>query len=155
LGEPTWNEVAPAEVSFKVVMPDNPQESTAQTGHPGAPPLHRWDSKWGDTIFILSYVEAPKNAVRIASDEAILERGRENTVRDMRGKLVRTKSISLKQVAGIEHEIEINPNLFIRTRSYVTPRREYTLQIIGTPDAVRSGQAQKFLDSFDILKGSP
>ena len=139
---------------FSILFPGLPKEEKVPDDSGGLLQIQFLvGSEDGDLL--VSYQDNPKlaNATWDELSKALLV-AQEKVQKSMQGKLVRSKEIALeKQYPGREYEFEIPTAAGqYRSRSYLVKGRLYQVIVVGKREFVASKDADRFMDSFKLLK---
>lgn len=141
-------EFTSADGKFKVLLPGKPTEKALATGK-GIGPLKEVLLKAEGGSYTVRYAD-----VALPTDE--VERQRfldvvaERLAKIQNGKLTKRESITLdNKHPGRLIEVEL-PGMkeIMLARVYFVGRRQYVVQVVGTPALISSGAASRFLTSF-------
>lgn len=105
----------------------------------------------GDTVFMVSFVDAPDEIAKTPANTRL------DKVRDGNkgegGKVVAEANITFgaEKYPGRDILLE-TPNGFIRNRVVIAGNRLYQVMVQGTKEVVTSASADKFIGSFEITK---
>jgi hypothetical protein len=105
-----------------------------------------------DVMLVANWVDYPPD---LAADlpEQLLDDSREGALDNLGGKLVSEKEIKLGKHAGREILIEVaKQDRLFRVRVYLVENRLYQTVVFGPPKFVKSKEAERYLDSFKLLK---
>ncbi len=105
----------------------------------------------GDTVFLVSFVDATDEGVKMPASER-LDKTRDGN-KGATGKVVTEKDVLVgpEKYPGRDILLE-TPGGYIRNRAVIAGNRLYQVMIQGTKEVVTSPSADKFIASFEITK---
>ena len=147
-----WTTYTSTEGRFEILMPGEvkqfPVEVQNEFGHSV---LHMNVATWDQTMVVVNWLDYPPD---VAQDlpEQLLDDSREGALDNLGGKLVSETAIKLGRHEGRELLIEVaKQDRLFRARIYLVGNRLYQTVLFGPPKAVKSKQAQQYLDSFKLI----
>ncbi len=150
--KPAWKEFTSKEGRFKVLMPATPRQSDHDTESDfGKGVLHMNTARVGDMMYGANYCDFPPT-VRDIPIKAFLDASRDGAIANLEGKLVSEKDVRLGKYPGREIRIDVGAgrSLF-RVRVFLVEQRLYQAVVFGTHEAATSKEADRFLDSFQLI----
>ena len=157
-GRLKWKEYRHPDGSFSVMMPGKPLESTTSQPAPfGTLQMNSLTSlRETNAGYVLVYSDYPDAVVNSGvTDDQLLEGGLQGGLKSSGAKLVRRAKVSLGNYSGIEADLQAPPSAGVssmRCRVYWMPPRLYILMAISPTADPNTAEAQKFLDSFKVLR---
>jgi hypothetical protein len=150
---PEWKEFVTKEGQFKASMPGTPKQKKLDTESDfGKGVLHMNVVEVGKTMYAANYSDFPAE-VKKATLKQVYDSSRDGAVANMDGKLAEEKEVKLGEHPGREIRIDVaEGKLLFRVRVYLVEQRLYQVVVLGTPEAVKSKEADKFLDSFKLAE---
>jgi hypothetical protein len=150
-----WVNFEPKGGGFAAAFPSKPAEKKQSvktaTGSFVDVSLFVAEPKRGEGQFVISYSEFSDAQLKGGTDEKRLENARNGAAISIKGKVRGEKKIALDKHPGLEFIIDTDKTV-VRTRIYAVKKRMYQAMVVG-PKAVAEGKdAQRFLDSFKLLK---
>lgn len=156
-----WVKVTIPEGPCEVVMPREPSKEI----EPGEVVQYMYGVKINSNFGYRVVCAVQKNAKQVAIDkgdaEAHLKSHRDHSLQSIEktnpgAKLVSDKAITYAGYPGREWQLEVAGGKgLLRYRLYLIADRRYMLNVVGSPEEVRSSDAEAFFDSFKLLKGEP
>ena len=148
-----WTTFGSPEGRFEVLMRGEVKQFPVEVENQfGTTTLHMNVATWDETMLVVNWVDYPPD---VAQDlpEQLLDDSREAALENLGGKLVSEKPIKLVRHNGREILIEVaKQDRLFRVRVYLVGNRLYQTVLFGPPKAVRSTEAQKYLDSFKLTE---
>jgi hypothetical protein len=135
------------------VMPGKPQALTRTVPGPNGTTLDLYVMyvELKTVAYLISYLENPAFKGAGAQQlEETLNRARDGAVG--KGKLLKETKIKHGPYPGRDVVVELPNNICSRSQIFVVEGKMYQLVIIGSADACQSKDADRFLDSFRLLK---
>jgi hypothetical protein len=151
---PKWATFASPEGRFEILMPGEVKQFTVDVDNEfGTSVLHMNVATLPDgTMFVANWVDYPPDAVADFPAQ-ILDDSREGALDNLGGKLVSEKEIKLNNHRGREILIEVaKQDRLFRVRMYLVENRLYQTVVFGPPKLVKSKDAQRYLDSFELTE---
>ncbi len=140
---------------FSILFPGAPKEER-DAGNDGKLQQVQFTLPAADGAYLVSYQDYPGLAA--ASTEKLtdaLAQAQEAARKGLNGKNAQTKSLTLdKQYPGRQIEFDfVGPSEGrFRSRAYMVKGRLYQVIVVGKKDFVKSAEAERFMDSFKLLK---
>ncbi len=92
-------------------------------------------------------------AIKKSPIKDVLDSSRDGAVGNLKGELDSEKDIKLGDYPGREVRIAVDEGKkLFRARVYLVDQRLYQVVVFGTKDAATSKEADKFLDSFQLIE---
>jgi hypothetical protein len=139
---------------FSILFPSLPKEEKVPDDSGGLLQI-QFTVGSEDGALLVSYQDNPKlaGAARDELNKALLT-AQEKVQKSMQGKLLHSKEITLdKLYPGRDYEFEIpTASGQYRSRSYLVKGRLYQIIVVGKKEFVTSKDAERFMDSFKLLK---
>ena len=148
-----WSRYAPADAQFEVRFPSEPivQPPSQANGNLHVAGVER--KTVNSLAFICQWTIEKQPKASRAAEAAYLMGQQIGAVNSTKGRLVEGKDITLGDVNGREFTVAVGKDDVTRVRGYLAGKRMISLQVVGKDtEAVRSIDAQKFLDSLQISK---
>jgi hypothetical protein len=143
-----WTEYAPPEGGFEVRFPTEP---TVRAASPATGNFHIADSKGQDLEFKCQWIIKDQPYANKQAEIVYLRSQQAGMLTASKGQLIDEEEITLHGSNGREFTIEIPNKQVVRCRSYLAGKRMISVQVWGKDaEAVRSTEAEKFLDSLKI-----
>lgn len=154
-----WKEFSSERGNFSLLMPGAPEEkkSVIQTQ---LGPLDSYSfllkARQGNrkTAYLISYSDYPSGHTQKFNSTDFLEKTWQGSFSNLGDRLVYKKNITLNNFAGLEFQYrgESASTSIITGRNYLVNDRIYQLAAVMSKELVDRGGAQKYLDSFRLLK---
>lgn len=142
------------EGKFKIEFPAQPTESKQNVPSPIGQltaNLFTAEIPQSMSVYVVAYTDYPANLVK-KSDDAVLDGARDGCVKNVQGKLLSEKKLTLDKYPGREIAVELPGQARYRARIYIVNLRLYQVITVGSEAFVKSKDADKFLDSFQLTK---
>ena len=148
-----WTTFGSPEGRFDILMPGEVKQFPVEVENEfGMTVLHMNVATWDQTMLVANWVDYPPDAARDLP-ERLLDDAREGALENLGGRLVSEKPIKLGRFEGRELLIEVpRQDRLFRARVYLVGNRLYQTVLFGPPKAVRSKEAQRYLDSFKLIE---
>lgn len=149
-GADGWREVEFKEFGFKVMMPGPPKRNTRHIG--GIGKQEEFGVERGNDAFMVIHARIPA-----AGNERVVLQGAIDGV-SRSGRVLSTKFVNVQGFQAAEVHLLPNarrgapPGLELKDLIIVADNQLYQVMLAGTGDFVRSEDARKFVQSFQILK---
>lgn len=152
-----WKEFAPPGGRCAALMPGSPKHINTKANSPVGPidcEQFVVERSRGSLAFFVAFSDVPAHAVRVGTDQDVLNGMRDGAASSAKGQVVSESAIVLSGYAGKELEIRMPGNTVIRARHYVVQRRMYQVMVASTNGRPADDDVKKFFDSFK-LTGTP
>jgi hypothetical protein len=131
-----------------ILMPGTPKEKDGGKG-PGSTSMLLATKE--ALVFLVSYTEVPDLAGSTKEGiKAALDKFRDSTAAQLKGKLVREKEHKLGSAPGRDFLFEAPGIGLYRARAFVAGGRLYQVVLAGPKDLVQGKDSERFLDSFKL-----
>lgn len=152
---PEFKEFTSKDGRFSARFPGTPQEEKESVSKDG-PPQFQFVVGGPTGAYLVSYQDNANlvNAGKPEREKA-LQTAQDTVQRATQGKLLRAKEITLEKVhPGREYEFQVThgPGGIFRCRAYLVKDRLYQVIAVGQKEFATSKDADRFLDSFQLLK---
>ena len=149
--KPQWESFASPEGRFEILMTGEVKQFPVEVENQfGTSTLHMNVATWDETMLVVNWVDYPPDVAQDLPGQ-LLDDSREAALDNLGGKLVSEKPIKLGRHDGREILIEVaKQDRLFRVRVYLAGNRLYQTVLFGPPKAVKSKEAQKYLDSFKL-----
>lgn len=150
--ETPWIEFSPPGGGFSVLMPSQPQESSAPTASGEKARTYQIVTALNNIrAMAVSYASQPPSSSPVVLSDKVLNAARDNALSNLSGKLLEESSIKLGSFPGKEFRMRLPKGNVVTQRIYLANNRQYSLMVITLPQNVNVPEVSKFLDSFKIL----
>ncbi len=154
-----WKEFSSKEGQFALLMPGIPEEKKSVTQTRIGPIKdHSFmlKAQQGElkAAYLVSYADYPKDRPHDLSPNTFLEQTWQAAFGDLGNRLIYKKSITLNGFAGSEFQYRGKgaSTSLVTSRNYLVNNRLYQLSAVMSKKQAERGDAQKYLDSFRLLK---
>jgi hypothetical protein len=153
--ESEWVEFKPKDGNLSVRMPGKPKAQNPQdiTYPGGTSKLYMFilEADGGKAAYMVAYNDFPAELIDDDVAQMALDGARDGAVRNVKGKLLSTKKITLlKKHPGRDFTFEVAKIGQARARVYLADGRLYQTAVFGTEEFIKSDDTRTFLDSFKI-----
>lgn len=148
-----WKEVSLPEWGFRVSLPGTPREEKKSLPlSTGAVPQLQLILNLGDCLYLVSVNAVPPGSDEPKQAESLFDVARGRTVSNTHGTVLAEKPLTLAGgFRGRECEIRTSSGEHRRLRFYLARGRFYSLVVQGSQGSSHSTDAERFLDSFQLL----
>ncbi|HKY04290.1 MAG TPA: hypothetical protein VJQ56_05350 [Blastocatellia bacterium] len=149
-----WQEFTSAEGKFSALMPDKPTTSFILTNTPrGVVQTYTVSSAYEGNSYLVSWTEYKQESVEHKATEKTFDMIRDALVADKNGKVLSDSPITLEGHPARAVTYTTEDGMTVMARFYFIKNRFYQVMAErrGPTD---SGAAERFLNSFRIVKGS-
>jgi hypothetical protein len=153
--QPNWLEYSSQEGRFKVLMPAQPTvETKIPPGGQGQGAIHKAfvfrDNK--RELFQVLYLDFPETSVSNLGPDKLVDILASGVASDAKGTIQERRMVALGEAPGAEVKVSVPNTGVITARVFLSGGRGYQV-IVAMPSAkASSGDVQRFLDSFQLLK---
>ncbi len=151
-----WASFAPKGGKFTVKMPGKPKTLPAQDiAYPGGKSklnMFILEVEGGKGAYMVAYNDFPAELINDDVAEAALDGAQEGAVKNVKGKLLSSKKITLqKKYPGRDFTFEVGGIGQARARVYLVEGRLYQSAVFGSEELIKSDDTKTFLDSFKVV----
>jgi hypothetical protein len=151
--EKTWVKIKDDQAKFEVQFPEKPTEAPAKSGK-GGKVLQLTRQKEAAVLLVTVSELNPAVDVDNAIDaKFLMDKVRQGLEKGMKGaKFVSEKDSKMdKRYPVRDIYLELPNFIIMRTRVILTPKRSYSLMVIGLNAYQEGKEARKFLESFKLM----
>jgi hypothetical protein len=154
-GEPVdkqWSKIAPVGAGFQVMFPGTPKESSKPPNvkDPSyATQLLTWEAS-KTNLYIVSYVDLP-TPVPKDRESKVLESIRDGREKHLKGDVVKDGIVIRGKLTGRQFTIKIAAGMYYRSVIFLKNSRAYQVYVLGSEKEVTGKDAERFLNSFEVL----
>src|SRR4051794_4724582 len=150
-----WTDFKPKNGKFTVKMPEKPKTlPTQDITYPGGKSklnMFILEVDGGKGAYMVAYNDFPAELITDDVADAALDGAQEGAVKNVKGKLLSSKKITLqKKYPGRDFTFEVANIGQARARVYLVEGRLYQTAVFGSEDLVKSADTKTFLDSFKV-----
>ena len=150
-----WQTFDASEGGFRVAMPGKPTKgrdvlTTAAGPLEGVNYVYTTPDQRG--AYGIDYVDYPAEVVRRNDPERILEAARDGLVGKLRGRVRDERRVSLEGQPGRAVELALADGRVVRAQLYLVGQRQYQLVVVTPDERTAAKEAQRFLESFRLLR---
>jgi hypothetical protein len=152
----TWKEFESKVGKCAVSMPGTPTENK-QTFDTEAGPveayLYMLETDSGDVAYLMGFNDFPADLVAQSDPQVMLDGARDGAVRNVGGKLLEEKKISINGHPGRYIKVSApgdNGENLVFARVYLVKNRLYQALVVFPKKTLRQGDVDKFLGSFRL-----
>jgi hypothetical protein len=149
-----WKEFVSKTGRCAVTMAGTPTE-TKQTFDTDAGPveatLYMLEADNGFVAYLMGFNDFPAELVAKSDPQTMLDGARDGAVRNVGGKLIEEKKISIEGHPGRYLKVSAEDNL-VFARVYLVKNRLYQALVVFPTKTLRQGDVDKFLTSFRLTK---
>jgi hypothetical protein len=150
--EVAWKELKSARCKSAILFPGTPQEQKQQVPSDAGTLdayLYILETPGGDGAYLLMCSDYPKDLMDKATPDAVLDRARDGSAKEMEGKVGAEKKITVNGFPG--REFEISTAQFTYTaRLVLAKHRLHQAVFIVKSDKGKSPDTRKYLDSLKV-----
>jgi hypothetical protein len=154
-----WKTFLSTQGKFSLLMPGVPEEKTSVSETQLGPLknflfIFREQQGKYKAAYLISYLDYPHDHTQKFKPSIFLERAWQETFGGSARIITYKKNIVLNGFVGIEFQYKgkTDPTIVTTSRNYLVKDRIYQLSAIMSQEQCDAGDAQKYLDSFQILK---
>lgn len=151
---PAWEEFTSEEGGFTVMMPKTPTHETSEIPTAIGPvTMHTFsasnNNKWA---YMVIYSDYDAESVSAADPSTMLEGARDGVMKQLGGKIVIDRDLTIGGYPGKEVEVVTSDKQFrCRARLFLVDNRLYQVIAVVPGKAKLTKDAEKFLESFKIM----
>ena len=154
-GGGNWQTFDASEGGFRATMPGKPTKGR-DVLTTAAGPLdsvnYVYTTPDQRVAYGIDYVDYPADVVRRNDPERILEAARDGLVGKLRGRVRDERRVSLEGQPGRAVELALTDGRFVRARLSLVGQRQYQLVVVTPDERTAAKEAQRFLESFRLLR---
>jgi hypothetical protein len=144
-----WQEVRSKEGGFVALFPKKPKITT-EPGDANAAPAHVFTADLGETAYVVSYTDYPKGAFVGRDAQTILDRARNDLVKDRPVELLVDRKIAMDKFEGREIVFQDKDGYTQAFRLYIAGDRLYEIIAGGPGRPDLSVEGKHFFDAFRL-----
>ena len=150
-----WTEFKPKNGNLTIKMPGKPEAQKPQDiAYPGGKSklyMYILQVNGGKGAYMVAYNDFPSDLITDEVAQAALDGAQEGAVKNVKGKLLSTKKITLqKKYPGRDFTFEVAGLGQARARVYLVEGRLYQTAVFGSEELITSADTKTFLDSFKV-----
>ncbi len=149
----TWKTHAPAGAGFSVLFPSAPTTGKVPKQEPSIYTANIKRTTPESLSYQVSWSVRDKPFKSPSAARLFVRAAEQGAVKAVKGKLIRSKRITLDEMEGREYVLEVSKDNVVRDRTFAGSKFVYSLTVWGKDErALQSQDAEKFFKSFKLKK---